>query len=107
MPSPSIASRVLLGAGQAALPLAGLVLIGFTPPAEGRVLLVPTSAGARDMLIAVATSHGARLVERGPISGSMIVEGMRNELAAPMLSRGIVPLRAPRGGCGDERGARA
>jgi len=107
MPSPSILSRVLLSAGQSALPLVCLVAIGFTPPAEGRVLLVPTSVGARAMLIAVATDHGARLVERGPISGSIIVEGMRDELAAPMLSHGILPLRAPRGGCGDERGARA
>lgn len=97
----------MVGAGQAALPLACLTAIGFVPPQQGRVLLVPTSQGAQKALIEVATSHGARLVARGPLDGSMIVEGARSDLATALLSHGILPLRAPRGGCGDDGGAAA
>lgn len=107
MPRSFPISRIMVSAAQAALPLACLAAIGLLPPAQGRVLLVPISPDAQEALIHLATRYGARLVERGPFHGSMIVEGARSDLAAALLPYGILPLRAPRGGCGDVAVAKA
>ncbi|MET0248283.1 MAG: hypothetical protein ABW164_00990 [Sphingobium sp.] len=107
MPRSLLVSRIMVGVGQAVLPLACLAAIGVAPPVQGRVLLMPTNQDAKEALIPIATRHGARLVERGPFNGSMIVEGARDDLAVALLAHGILPLRAPRGGCGDIEGAKA
>lgn len=79
--------------------VAGLIAV---PPASGRMLLVPMDAGGRDGLVRLAVGAGARLVDRGPFSGSMVVSGDRGTLMAALLPRHILVLRAGVGGCGDK-----
>lgn len=86
--------------GQFALMLTGLAGLYAFPPLEGRMMLVPLTDHARAALLPVAVEHGARLVARGPISGSMLVEGRRDRLADPLLRDGVLLLAARAGGCG-------
>ncbi|WP_420143403.1 hypothetical protein [Sphingobium sp.] len=88
-------------AAQCLLPLLGLVALYAVPPASGRMLLVPVTQEARLALVPVAIAHGARLVARGPLAGSMVIEGERGKLAPALLRRGVIALSAQIGGCGE------
>lgn len=79
---------------------AGLMLTAFSPPAQGRMILVPIAPGAAQGMIARATHHDARLVDYGPLPGSFVVEGSRAALWPEMLSHGVLLLAAPSAGCG-------
>ena len=87
-------------AAQSILPLLGLVGLYAYPPATGRMLLVPLTYEARAALVPVAVAQGARLVARGPLAGSVLVEGDRVRLVPPLLRRGVIALSAQMGGCG-------
>lgn len=94
-------------AAQVAGILFSLILMMAAPPAEGRLLLVPTSAAAARTMVALAIAHDARLIARGPLPASMIVYGRRAGLALPLLQAGVLILAAPAAGCGaiDRRSA--
>ncbi len=95
---PSSRGVVLLA--QLAIILLGLALLYGNPPAQGRILLVPMTAGARAHLVSSAIDHGARLVANGRLPGSMVVEGRRDALF-PLVRDGILPLRAFAAACGE------
>ncbi|WHO40010.1 hypothetical protein PMI04_005305 [Sphingobium sp. AP49] len=86
---------------QLSLVLVGLGLLYGEPPASGRMLLIPMTPHARTELVPAAVAHGARLVASGRIAGSLVVEGRRDQLAVPLLRRGILPVRAFAGACGE------
>lgn len=77
----------------------GLVAV---PPASGRMLLVPMDAGGRDGLARIAIGTGARLVDRGPFDGSLVVSGDSAALMAALVPRHVLVLRTEAAGCGDE-----
>ncbi|HUD91977.1 hypothetical protein [Sphingobium sp.] len=79
----------------------GLVALYAVPPASGRMLLVPMTEQGRAGLASVAITHGALLVAAGPWAGSLLVEGERERLAAPLLHAGVLAISARAGGCGE------
>lgn len=81
----------------AACLVAGLVA---APPASGRILLVPVGAAGRDGLARLAIDAGARLVETGPVAGSLVVTGNSGPLMRALLPRHVLVLRADIAGCG-------
>jgi hypothetical protein len=85
---------------QLGLTLATLLLLAVTPPARGRMLLVPVTPNGAVGLAALAVEHGGRLVAPGPLAGSLVVEGERGPLLAALLRQGAVPLRAEYRECG-------
>ena len=89
-------------AGHCGLLLVGLIALYIAPPAQGRMLLLPLTDRGRDNLAALAIKNGALLVATGPASGSMLVEGRRDQLMTPLLRRGILVMAARTGGCGGE-----
>ena len=86
---------------QCGLVMSGLVALYATPPASGRMLLVPMTQEGRAGLARVAVAHGARLVAAGPWPGSLLVEGRRDALARPLWIAGVIALAARAGGCGE------
>jgi len=83
--------------GAAILAMGGLA---FAPPASGRMLLVPLSPSAVAMLPAAAVDGGARLLGKGPLAGSLVVEADRDRLNGVSLTSGVVVLAAPATLCG-------
>ena len=88
----------MMVAGQIGAVVLGLGVLALAPPAEGRMLLVPL-AGHSGGMIAAAARQGARLVATGPLPASIVVEGDRARLAAPMRAAGVLLLAAPAAGC--------
>ncbi|WCT75390.1 hypothetical protein PQ455_04820 [Sphingomonas naphthae] len=85
-------------AGQIGAVVLGLGALTLAPPARGQFLLVPVT-GHGAAMIAVAAGHGARLVGLGPLPASIVVEGDRDRLAAPLRAEGVLMLAAPATGC--------
>jgi hypothetical protein len=85
---------------QVCIAMLGLLLLAFAPPAHGKMILVPLTAGAASGMAATALSSGSLLVASGPIPGSLIVVGNRAALANPMFRQGVLVLAAPPAGCG-------
>lgn len=81
-----------------------IVMVGMVaaPPASGRMLLVPMNVDAGRGLARMAVGAGARLVDRGPFGGSLVVWGDSAPLMAALLPRHVLVLRATAGGCRDE-----
>jgi hypothetical protein len=86
---------------QLAIGIFGLLLLALTPPARGEMLLVPTTPGAMRVLAPLAVAGPARLIDTGPLPGSLVVFGDRETLLPQMLRHGILVVAAPRAGCGD------
>jgi len=82
---------------QLALAASASLVAAFAPPAQGRMLLVPTGSGS--VTETMVRNFGATPLKPGPLSGSWIVDGSRQSLA-PLLSQGIVVLAAPAAICG-------
>jgi len=84
-----------------ALQCTGIALIflalPFAPPAAGRLLLVPIGTASAARLAAGALAGGARLIDRGPIAGSLVVEGDHGQLAAALDA--VMIVAAPQSGC--------
>jgi hypothetical protein len=73
----------------------------LTPPAHGRMLLVPLTGGSGAHLAADLVDRGGRLLAPGPFAGSLVVEGDRDRLTAGLLARGVVAVRAVALLCGE------
>ena len=99
----AITSRSALSL-QGAVLFASVALATLVPPAEGEALLVPLGAGAAARIAPLALAHGSRLVARGPLPGSLVVEGSRARLWITLLRAGIVMTAAPPVGCGERAG---
>lgn len=84
---------------QAAVVAVALAAMLLWPPASGRLLLVPISAGLPAARAAVA--GGALLLEAGPLPGSQIVLGDRAAIAAAAGRWRMLILAAPLAGCRD------
>lgn len=79
---------------------AAIGAIGLTPPATGKMLLIPVESAAGSRLTRTAIDTGALIIGRGPIAGSLIVYGDSRRLAAPLLRRGAIAIAAPDTSCG-------
>lgn len=89
---------------QLGLALAALCAFAFAPPAQGRMLLVPLTAAAADSAAASARASGALLLGRGPLPGSLVVMGVRDDFGALPLAGGILIMSAPVLLCGAQPG---
>ena len=87
-------------AAQFAAALGGLGVLVLAPPARGFQLLVPFGASARARMLPLALEHGALLVGRGPLPGSIVVRGTHAALGHPLAAAGILMLAAPAAACG-------
>jgi hypothetical protein len=100
-PSPtgrlSLVAPVLVQLGIA---MTGLTAIIFTPPAQGRMLLVPLTASAEARLPSAALGHDALLLGSGPLPGSLVVIEDRPNLLWSMVRIGVLPIAASPAGCG-------
>jgi hypothetical protein len=70
------------------------------PPEKGRMMLVPLTTDAAHGMVAMAIDRGASLVARGPLPGSIIVNGDRAILLRALLRQGVALVAAPVAGCG-------
>ena len=86
-------------AGQIAGTVIIMVGIGFVPPAQGSMFLLPFRTHAP--VAALAVTGGARIIASGPAEGSLVVVGQRDRLLLPMLKAGILVMAAPAAGCGE------
>jgi len=77
-----------------------MALMVGTPPAAGRMMLVPLSAGAARGMVALAIDRGATLVGPGPLPGSLVVDGRRTDLLGGLVRHGVALVAAPAAGCG-------
>jgi hypothetical protein len=75
-----------------------LALLGFAPPARGRILLLPLAPGSDAHIASLAIAGGARIVGTGPLH-SLVVDGERAALWRPMLRAGVVLMAPPPVGC--------
>jgi hypothetical protein len=79
---------------------AALAAIAFAPPAEGELLLVPLAGQSADSMIVWATRAGARVIGRGPLPGSLVVEARTATLAEAALRHATLITAAPPAACG-------
>jgi hypothetical protein len=86
----------ILQIGGVATMLAGLAI---APPAEGNLLLMPLLP--HRLVAAAAVSHGATIVARGRLPGSLVVRGRFAALAGPMIGAGVLVIGAPALLCGE------
>lgn len=70
------------------------------PPAEGRMLIVPLGARSMGDVVRFATDRDFRLVQQGPLQGSMVVIGRRDRLGAALVADGFLVLATTYAGCG-------
>lgn len=85
--------------GQAAIATAALLMVAFTPPAYGRMLVVPIDGRPVDQRL-IQNADATPLLQ-GPLPGSWIVEGKHALLARSFSSKGIIILAAPQAVCAD------
>ena len=86
---------------QCALVVVGLLALYVTPPVSGQMLLLPVGPGSRAVLASTAVAHGARLVAAGPVAGSLLVDGRRDELMRPLIGVGAIAISTRAAGCGE------
>jgi hypothetical protein len=81
---------------QLALAMLALLAVAFTPPAQGRMLLVPLDGQP----VSQATIIGLRATPLvpGPLPGSFVVEGDRQMLSG-LWARRVLVLAAPAALC--------
>ncbi|QAY76314.1 hypothetical protein [Sphingosinicella sp. BN140058] len=98
--------RILAGRGAKVLTAFGaLALLIAWPPSSGRLLLVPLSRDAAQNLVAAALADETLLVARGPLPGSIVVDGRRRDVAEALAGRAVILLAARTVGCGAAAGA--
>lgn len=88
---------------QLAVVAGAIAAIGLTPPATGKILLIPIQGQAVHGIASDAVHHGAMIVGRGPTTGSLVVYGDRDRLAPSMLRHGVAVIAAPDTSCGSGR----
>ena len=83
-----------------------MAALAFAPPSQGQMLLVPMTEAAAAALPRLATANESRIVGRGPVAGSLVIEGRRAALFMAALSSAMLVIAAPQVGCGtrDPRG---
>lgn len=84
-------------AGQVVLAISALLMLAFTPPAQGRMLIVPLDG--QPIPEAMVREWRATPLKPGPIEGSWVVEGERRSFSGLLMSHGIVVLAAPAAAC--------
>ena len=84
---------------QLVLATLALAIVAFTPPAQGRMLLVPLDG--RPVSRAVIEAAAATPLKAGPLPGSWLVDGNRGRLSSLWAQR-ILVLAAPAALCGSE-----
>lgn len=84
-------------AGQLTLAMVAMLMMAFTPPAQGRMLLLPINGEA--ISEATIQDHRATPLRPGPVYGSWVVDGERSALAGLLASKGILVLAAPAALC--------
>lgn len=82
----------------------GIAMVAFgmlaaMPPERGRMIIVALDGVDTGQLVAMATRAGAVIVSRGPIPGTLIVEGERTALGAVIRGTPRLLLAARGGGC--------
>lgn len=97
-PRPDSARFLEIGA-QLLIVAVALFGLTLTPPAQGRMLLVPIAPGSAARLPALALRGDTLLIGTGRVPGSLIVSGRLSTLVWPMLAHGILPLASLAGGC--------
>jgi hypothetical protein len=75
-------------------------LIALTPPARGTMLIVPLGGLHQGEMTALALSHGASVMQRGPLPSSMIIYGDRAQLLLPLARAGVLMVAGGAVGCG-------
>lgn len=84
---------------QLALAMLALLAVAFTPPAQGRMLLVPLDG--RPVSEAAIRDAQATPLARGPLPGSFVVDGNRHLLSG-LWARRVLVLAAPAALCSSE-----
>lgn len=84
---------------QLALAMLALLVVAFTPPAQGRMLLVPLDG--QPVSKAAIAAAAATPLKAGPLPGSWVVDGERQRLSGLWAERVLV-LAAPAALCGNE-----
>ena len=91
-------SRALIAA-QIGSVLLVFLCIALAPPAEGNMLLIPIARLSEARVIGLAAAEGATVVQRGPLSSSVIVYGKRDRLFAPLARAGVLMVAGGAVGC--------
>ena len=84
---------------QLALAMLVLLVVAFTPPAQGRMLLVPLDGQPVSRSAVVGLQ--ATPLAAGPLPGSLLVDGNR-ELLSALWARRVLVLAAPAALCASE-----
>ncbi len=69
-------------------------------PVQGMMLIVPVAAIAEEESLVWATRAGARVIGRGPLPGSVVVDATLGQLWLPALGHGALLIRSDGAGCG-------
>lgn len=85
---------------QAVVVSAALVALTLSPPASGKLLLVPWDGTAPADILDGALAGGAALLGPGPLPGSLVVIGDRLRIARQLGKRRVLILAGPTAGCG-------
>ena len=97
---PRVAPALLLQFAAASIALAAVAL---APPTEGEVLLIPLTGQSADSTAVWATGAGARIVGRGPLPGSLAVQGRTRSLIGMAVRHATLIVSAPPTVCGTRR----
>lgn len=82
---------------QLVLAMLALLVVAFTPPTRGRMLLVPLDG--RPVSRAGIEGAAATPLKAGPLPGSWVVEGDRGRLSS-LWAQKVMVLAAPAALCG-------
>ena len=91
-----VSGKAGLIVAQLVLAMLALLAVAFTPPAEGRMLLVPLDGQPISRTAVLALQ--ATPLAAGPLPGSMVVDGKRRLLGSLWAKRVLV-LAAPAALC--------
>lgn len=77
-----------------------MAALSLFPPASGPIALVALDGRDAGRLVGDAVDHGGTPIGRGPLSNILLVEARRDQVALPLLKRGVLAIAAPRSWCG-------
>lgn len=90
----------ILVLGQIALVVIGLVSLALSPPAMGRMLLIPLTERGKAHMLSHALLAGGSLIARGPVAGSYVVYGDRSRIAPSVYADGVLTVKGSGTLCG-------
>ena len=91
-----VSGKTGLIVAQLALAMLALMVVAFTAPAQGRMLLVPLDG--QPVSRSAVTELAATPLAEGPLPGSLVVDGDRERLSA-LWGRRVLVLAAPAALC--------